>query len=191
MKSTKERILDVALDLMNQEGIANMSMRKLANALDISPGNLTYHYKRKEHIQEALFVRLVGEMDQIYIELNSSKINKEILTKMSALLFDNIYKYRCVFIDFVHLVRKNKNIGDQYYNLMKLREAQFIEFYKYLESIEITIPKSHDEIILLHERLHIISDYFLSSLLLRRINLNEAKNRFLKQIESLTGFYLK
>ena len=52
---TAERILITALDIFNQQGENNVSSVEIALELDISPGNLYYHFKGKEVIVAALF----------------------------------------------------------------------------------------------------------------------------------------
>lgn len=52
---TAERILISALDIFNQHGENNVSSVDIALELDISPGNLYYHFKGKEVIVAALF----------------------------------------------------------------------------------------------------------------------------------------
>ena len=44
---TVGRILDVARDLVITEGMAGLSMRRLARELEVSPGNLSYYYATK------------------------------------------------------------------------------------------------------------------------------------------------
>ena len=52
---TAQRILITALDIFNQQGENNVSSVEIAMELDISPGNLYYHFKGKEVIVGALF----------------------------------------------------------------------------------------------------------------------------------------
>lgn len=52
---TAERILVTSLDIFNQQGENNVSSVEIAMELDISPGNLYYHFKGKEVIVSALF----------------------------------------------------------------------------------------------------------------------------------------
>lgn len=66
--STKERILNASLSLFNEEGEASTSAVDIANALDMSPGNLYYHFKGKDEIIPALFDLFEEE---ILIILNS------------------------------------------------------------------------------------------------------------------------
>jgi AcrR family transcriptional regulator len=53
-KGLKTEILDTARRLFNERGYNGVSMRDIAGELDISVGNLTYYYKRKEDLVEAV-----------------------------------------------------------------------------------------------------------------------------------------
>lgn len=54
---TRDRILDTARLLFNDEGLAQVSTNRIATELDISPGNLHYHFKRKEDLVSWLLRR--------------------------------------------------------------------------------------------------------------------------------------
>ncbi|MFN8377782.1 MAG: TetR/AcrR family transcriptional regulator [Anaerolineae bacterium] len=60
---TKERILDAALALFNEQGTGPVSTNHIAQAAGISPGNLYYHFENKEAIVRALFERLFHQWD--------------------------------------------------------------------------------------------------------------------------------
>ena len=46
MSDRRKELLDVFLDLFNR-GYENVPMQQIANALSISPGNLTYFFPKK------------------------------------------------------------------------------------------------------------------------------------------------
>ena len=64
---TAQRILLVSLELFNHHGEANVSSVDIANELDISPGNLYYHFKGKEVIITELFKMYQLQMDKILL----------------------------------------------------------------------------------------------------------------------------
>lgn len=53
-RDTRREILDAARTLFNEKGFTQVSLRDISGALGISKGNLTYHFKKKEEIVEAL-----------------------------------------------------------------------------------------------------------------------------------------
>lgn len=53
-KNTRQLILDTAKKLFNERGYNGVSLQDIANELDISKGNLTYHFRKKEEIMESL-----------------------------------------------------------------------------------------------------------------------------------------
>jgi AcrR family transcriptional regulator len=57
-KSTRERILDVALDLFTEKGYDKTSLREIAEQLGFTKAALYYHFASKEDILMALHMRL-------------------------------------------------------------------------------------------------------------------------------------
>jgi len=55
-------ILNRSMQLFNDFGIESVSIFRVAESLDISPGNLTYHFKRKKDLVDALVNRLERQM---------------------------------------------------------------------------------------------------------------------------------
>jgi AcrR family transcriptional regulator len=62
---TKARILSAARELFNNEGFGALAAVDVANALDMSPGHLYYHYKGKGEIALALLQSHALELQTI------------------------------------------------------------------------------------------------------------------------------
>ncbi len=66
---TRDRILECALTLFNQQGEPNVSTLEIANEMGISPGNLYYHFHGKEPLILSLFERFQAELAPCSIRL--------------------------------------------------------------------------------------------------------------------------
>ncbi len=55
-KDVKNEILKTTFQLFSEHGYANVSMRNIADALNMSVGNLTYHYSKKEDLVMAVIL---------------------------------------------------------------------------------------------------------------------------------------
>ncbi|MEM6764702.1 MAG: TetR/AcrR family transcriptional regulator [Bacteroidota bacterium] len=62
MSNTKNRIQEAALELFNEKGLKNTTLQLIADKLDISVGNLAYHYKNKPEIISAHNVDLQAKL---------------------------------------------------------------------------------------------------------------------------------
>jgi AcrR family transcriptional regulator len=60
---TRERVLRTAVALADQGGIESLSMRKLAQALDVVPMALYRHFANKDELLNGLVDLVVGEID--------------------------------------------------------------------------------------------------------------------------------
>jgi len=99
---TRDRILDVSLSLFNQEGEASQTAVDIANALDMSPGNLYYHFKGKAPIITALFDRFEEEMAIILGGSNGAVTSVEDNWVYIYIVLEEIYDFRFFY----------RNIGD-------------------------------------------------------------------------------
>ncbi|SHJ49242.1 TetR/AcrR family transcriptional regulator [Aquimarina spongiae] len=68
---TKQRILSQALKAFNKSGYGAVNLFELAKSLEMSRGNMTYHFKDKEALLKAL-------MDQLWEKLTSGRVAKGI-----------------------------------------------------------------------------------------------------------------
>lgn len=58
--STRELIITRANEIINRTGVVDFRIEMLADALQLSPGNITYHFSRKEEIITAIWEEYIA-----------------------------------------------------------------------------------------------------------------------------------
>jgi AcrR family transcriptional regulator len=100
--STRERILDIALELFNEQGYDKTSLREIADRLGTTKAALYYHFERKEDILFALHLRLhdLGRdmFDRIGELSSDSQEAAEAWPELLDLFIDQVLSNREIFI---------------------------------------------------------------------------------------------
>lgn len=123
--STKERILAAALVQFNELGTDQTTVRSIAEAIDISHGNLCYHFKNTDTIIEALYDQLVVELDMQLIAMHHTDNNITGLFHQAEQSFRLLYKYRFLLLDFVRIIRRINSVKEKFRDHIHLRRTQF------------------------------------------------------------------
>ncbi|MFK7732694.1 MAG: TetR/AcrR family transcriptional regulator [Pseudomonadales bacterium] len=103
---TRDRILQCSLALFNEEGEPNVTTLHVATELDISPGNLYYHFKGKDSIIAELFADFESELFELQItELpeDSPLLNMWAYLQLS---FETMARYLFLFRDVADLLTR-------------------------------------------------------------------------------------
>jgi AcrR family transcriptional regulator len=87
---TRERILDVALELFNEQGYDKTSLREIAEQLGVTKAALYYHFERKEDILLELHLRLHELGRNVLDRLDALDNEQQIVAAWPALLDDLI-----------------------------------------------------------------------------------------------------
>lgn len=117
-RRTAERILEVTLDLFNRFGEPNVSTTLISSELNISPGNLYYHYPAKDELINALFDRYERGLDQLLQAAPSVK-NVEDAWLFFHMLFELIWQYRFLYRDLNDLLSKNRRLETHFQFVLK------------------------------------------------------------------------
>ncbi|WP_017731061.1 TetR/AcrR family transcriptional regulator [Nafulsella turpanensis] len=121
---TKDRILEAALQLFNEEGVGNISMRRIAEEAGIQIGNLTYHYRNRDTLIEALLNQLIEELEG---EITKAQGGPPDL----RMLWNSLYKayqiqnhYRFIMLDLLHMFRQYPQLLQQFRENYEQRRQQ-------------------------------------------------------------------
>jgi len=96
--STRERILDVALDLFTDQGFDGTSMREIAERLHLSKPAIYYHFASKEEILMALHMRLHEFGKAALARLTGQTVTLPIWGSLLNELLDQMLAQRKIFL---------------------------------------------------------------------------------------------
>ncbi len=119
-RKTPERIMAASLELFNELGEPNVTMAAIADELNISPGNLYYHFRDKEQIVNALFAEFKREMEELTDNTFEPPISVEDMWLFLHLLFEKIWIYRFLYRDLVDLLSRYRILATQFKQVLGL-----------------------------------------------------------------------
>jgi AcrR family transcriptional regulator len=117
-RRTAERILEVTLDLFNRFGEPNVSTTLISAELNISPGNLYYHYPAKDELINSLFDRYEKALSELLHAADGVR-NVEDAWLFFHMLFELIWQYRFLYRDLNDLLSKNRRLETHFQFVLK------------------------------------------------------------------------
>jgi AcrR family transcriptional regulator len=125
---TRDRILHTSLALFNEEGEAHTTTIDIANEMDISPGNLYYHFKGKDEIIAELFQQyelalsstLTAPIEQ---PLSADRTNVENNWYYLYVVMEEMYQYRFLYHNLDDILARYPDIRRGFKRLIQLKRA--------------------------------------------------------------------
>ncbi|KWS92494.1 MULTISPECIES: TetR/AcrR family transcriptional regulator [Pseudomonas syringae group] len=115
---TRDRILECALTLFNQQGEPNVSTLEIANEMGISPGNLYYHFHGKEPLILSLFERFQAELAPLLDPPSDARLEAEDYWMFLHLIVERLSHYRFLFQDLSNLAGRLPKLARGIRNLL-------------------------------------------------------------------------
>lgn len=107
-RRTRERILEASLRLFNDFGEPNVTTTVIADELNISPGNLYYHFHSKDEIVNALFADFEQEINETLAAPAMRAPHVEDMWLFLHLMFEAIWRHRFLYRDLDDLLSRNR-----------------------------------------------------------------------------------
>lgn len=125
---TRERIIQASLELFNADGERNVTTNHIASHLEISPGNLYYHFKNKQQIIFDIYLQYEGLVDDNLQmpEGRALTINDKLIYLQK--IFQGLWDYRFIHRDLQHLLQNDTELHKRYNQFFKrcLERVQLI-----------------------------------------------------------------
>lgn len=138
--SNRERIIDTAIALFNESGSHSSTTNFICETMDISPGNLYYHFKNKQEIVREIFLRITSEFDALWNMSFDHPITSayfdHLITTSSAIY----YSYRFFYLELPSLIAQDPILKKIYITNQTQKIKKTVSFLKVLSDNKIMIP---------------------------------------------------
>jgi AcrR family transcriptional regulator len=159
-RRTAERILETALRLFNERGEPNVTTTLIADELNISPGNLYYHFKNKDAISEPLFQRFAQEIRES-LALPEQTVSVEDMWFQLHLVFEVIWRYRFIYRDLNDLLARNRKLRELFRHIVAEQTQAGSAVFRGLVAAREMVA-SEEELTSLADNTVLIATYWLS-----------------------------
>ena len=115
---TRERILHASLELFNTDGEPNVTTLQIADEIDISPGNLYYHFKSKGDIVRELYDWYEERIHEL-LDVPEVEISVDDQWLFLHLLFETIARFRFLYQDLVNVLSRYNQLQTRFQRVLK------------------------------------------------------------------------
>lgn len=111
---TRDKIILASLELFNEKGERNVTTNHIAADLNISPGNLYYHFRNKSDIIYEIFIQYELLVDH-YLQIPEERpLNLDDLIYYLESVFDGLWSYRFFHRDLEFLLDSDERLRKDY-----------------------------------------------------------------------------
>ena len=162
--STREKILDSALTLFNDQGTAAVSTNHIAESAGISPGNLYYHFRNKDEIIHELFERLFAANDAAFSLSADTFPTLADLQNMVKANYKILWQFRFAHRELAALLRADGELRSRFLSVRKRGFDGFTQLFAAFTSAGVLRAANPTVIENLAETCWLITEFWLNSL---------------------------
>jgi AcrR family transcriptional regulator len=160
-RRTRERILETALVLFNRDGEPHVTTADIADEMNISPGNLYYHFRNKDDIISELFSDFERDLTPLLESPASNAANVEDFWLFFHLLFERMWEYRFFYRDLDEITSRAPALSLRFATLVALERTAVIELCAGLRAAD-AMQASEAEIEALATNAVVLTTYWMS-----------------------------
>ena len=158
---TRDRILHTSLLLFNEEGEPNTTTVDIANEMDISPGNLYYHFKGKDVIIAELFNQYEQGLGEILNAPLDQPLSVEDNWFYLYVVFEEMYNYRFLYRNLSNLLLRYPEMKVRFRRMLKLKRAAILAIWQKLTR-EAVVSAEENEVDALVDNMVLLLNYWLN-----------------------------
>ena len=138
-RRTRERVLETSLRLFNDFGEPNVTTTTISEEMEISPGNLYYHFRNKDEIVNDIFAVFERELQSMLAVPRERIVTVEDIWLYLHVLFEHIWKYRFLYRDLSDLLSRNRLLEVHFKQLLETKVQVAVQILRGLDAAGDTV----------------------------------------------------
>ncbi|MDD5759964.1 MAG: TetR/AcrR family transcriptional regulator [Desulfobulbaceae bacterium] len=163
---TRDKIIESAIQLFNEQGTKAVTTNHIATAVGISPGNLYYHFRNKEDIIRAIFEQMDAYgMEQYQIILDKFQPGSlETMEQTFTMIQAYNWRYRFFKRELTALIMNDSILKDRFFQTHHAMLAVIRQSNDYSVTTGTLKPMSDNEMALFTEEIWLVTLFWLNYL---------------------------
>ena len=139
---TKNKIIEAAIRLYNEKGLSNVTSRHIAADINISHGNLEYHFPNKEALLLAIYQQMRQEVSGFYQDQANDISNPvEYLHNILVRLEEFQSKHMFFSLDVLEISRKYVKVNLLLKDTFQIRKVQMRKIFQKFVALNYMEPE--------------------------------------------------
>ncbi|HAS62937.1 MAG TPA: TetR family transcriptional regulator [Vibrio sp.] len=123
---TRDKIVLAALELFNEHGERNITTNHIAAHIEISPGNLYYHFRNKQEIVREIFALYSNELLERFTPILDQQESLVLLKRYLNSIFTLMWKYRFFYANLPEILQRDEQLHEEYIIVQEKLQANLV-----------------------------------------------------------------
>ncbi|MES1991890.1 MAG: TetR/AcrR family transcriptional regulator [Pseudomonadota bacterium] len=160
---TKDRILVASLRLFNENGYDTVTTARISEEVNISEGNLWYHFRTKKDLVKTHQNALIRRIDARLAIRSTPETVLDAYAHFNRLMFEEVWEYQFLYRDQSEFGRTDPEVENKVARVYEHTTAILQKMYRHMiEAKHLSIPE--DEIAPLADNVWMVIRYWPSFL---------------------------
>ncbi|MGI9887675.1 MULTISPECIES: TetR/AcrR family transcriptional regulator [Vibrio] len=158
---TRDKIVYAALDLFNEHGERSITTNHIAEHIEISPGNLYYHFRNKQEIVRDIFTLYSTELLERFTPIQGQQESLTLLKTYLDSIFTLMWKYRFFYANLPEILSRDEKLHLDYMAVQERLQTNLVDIMRAF--VELNLLKATDtEMKSMVTSLHLIASGWLA-----------------------------
>ncbi|GIU51028.1 TetR family transcriptional regulator [Shewanella sairae] len=111
---TRDKIVQASLELFNEHGERAITTNHIAAHLNISPGNLYYHFRNKEDIIRSIFSLYEQHLESGFQPYVDKEVDVDLLVGYFDAMFYTLWQFRFMYANLADILSRDETLKNRY-----------------------------------------------------------------------------